>query len=695
MTSPKQASTERRATLLHAAARAAKSFASILDFEQMLIQAVEIICEEFGFYYSGVFLVGTERKWAVLTAGKGAAGKAMLAEGHKLEVGGNSMIGDCVANKEARISLDVGEEAVFFKNPHLPKTRSEMGLPLIVGEKVLGALTVQSVEEAAFTQEDISTLQAMADQLAVAIENARLHQNAERRAKYFKAANQVGHTLASILNLEKLLPQTVDVICDVYNFYYAGVFLNDEDNQWAILRAGRGEAGKAMLAAGHKLEIGGNSMIGDCIAKKEASISLDVGEEAVFFKNPHLPETRSEMGLPLKVGDEVLGAVTVQSTEEAAFNAEDISTLQTMADHLAIAIKNANTLIELEEAHNRILRQKTFEALANATTQAIHWIGNKALPITTTVERMRQDLEEDEIDRDSMREDLGMVALSAHQIVEVKERLLGQAREHMPRPLMISDVASSSAKYIDIPNVNFKISAAPDIPFVLGDSAQLVRVFSELYKNSAEAGASQIEVHVKPITNRKQVQISVKDNGSGIPFDLQGRIWASFVTTKGPSYHGLGLSSCLHIVGQHQGIINMESEEGKSTTFTVVLPSCDTPDPVEGVSSTGSVLLIDDNDQWAKITVETLKKFGKQVTQAANTEGAPQADLILMDDALDENNLGKILDALQQSGASSKTIVLAAGITVERTTHYLKYQVKDVILKPYTEAEIASLITEK
>src|SRR5512136_184346 len=339
---------ERRARLLQATSEVGQKVTSILDLDELLPKTVDIICDAYGFYYAGVFLIDDTGQWAALRAGRGAAGAAMIAEGHKLAVGGNSMIGAATGLREARIALDVGEEAVFFKNPHLPKTRSEMALPLVVGDEVLGAVTVQSEEEAAFTQEDISTLQNMADQLAIAIKNSRLHQQnqdllhqTQRRARLLQAAHAVGHRVTSILKLDELLPKMVDIICDAYGFYYAGVFLIDDAGQWAVLRAGRGEAGVAMIAEGHKLAVGGNSMIGAATGLREARIALDVGAEAVFFRNPHLPKTRSEMALPLVVGDEVLGAVTVQSEEEAAFTQEDIATLQNMADQLAVAIKNS------------------------------------------------------------------------------------------------------------------------------------------------------------------------------------------------------------------------------------------------------------------------------------------------------------------------------------------------------------------
>ena len=243
--------TERRAALLNAGALVSRSITSILDLDALLRRTVDIICVAFDFYYAGVFLLDETGEWAILHAGRGEAGAAMVAEGHKLQVGGQSMIGAATGQNKALIALDVGDEPVHLKNQYLPLTRSEMALPLAIGEgaraQVIGALTVQSEVEAAFSEDDIVALQGMADQLAVAIQNARLYsenarllQQATRRAQLLSAAADVGKGVTSILDLEELLHKMVDIICDAYGFYYAGVFLLDETGEWAILHAGRG-----------------------------------------------------------------------------------------------------------------------------------------------------------------------------------------------------------------------------------------------------------------------------------------------------------------------------------------------------------------------------------------------------------------------------------------------------------------------
>ena len=252
----------------------------------------------------------------------------------------------------------------------------------------------------AYQQMLVARLEEKVRQLTASLErNAELnHQNlvllerAQRRARLLEAGARVSRRIASILNLDALLGATVDALCDEFGFTYAGVFLLDETGQWAWLRAGRGEAGKTMVAAGYKLEVGGRSMVGLATAQRQARIALDVGEESFHFENPYLPGIRSEMALPLLAGEEVIGALTVQSVEEAAFDEDDIAALQMMADQLAVAMGNARLLKDLERAHRELMRSRTYEAIANATSESIHWVGNKAAPIPGSAARIREDV---------------------------------------------------------------------------------------------------------------------------------------------------------------------------------------------------------------------------------------------------------------------------------------------------------------
>ncbi len=170
---------ERRSTQIQVAAEIARDASSSREMDVLLNRAVELVRERFKFYHAGIFLTDARGEYAVLQAATGEAGRIMLENGHRLKLGSEGMVGDVAARGHARIALDVGEDAAHFKNPLLPETRSEMTLPLKVGENIIGVLDVQSVEETAFTQEDVIILQTMADQLAVAIENARLFRESQ------------------------------------------------------------------------------------------------------------------------------------------------------------------------------------------------------------------------------------------------------------------------------------------------------------------------------------------------------------------------------------------------------------------------------------------------------------------------------------------------------------------------------------
>lgn len=683
---------QRHATLLKAAARAAKNITTILDPYELLQRTVDIICDEFGFYYAGVFLLDDVKQFAVLKAGRGEAGKAMINGGHKLAVGGNSMIGASIQNREGRIALDVGAEAVFFENPHLPKTRSEMALPLIVGDDALGALTVQSTEEAAFHDEDIAALQTMADQLAIAIQNSRLHRQAERRSRLLKAANRVGKEVASILDLDELLAHMVNIICEAYGLYYAGVFLIDDAGEYAVLRSGYGKAGKAMAADGHRLKIGTDSMIGACIAMGEARIALDVGEERVHFKNPHLPHTRSEMALPLIYGGKALGAVTIQSSEERAFSEDDITTLLTMAEHLAVAINNARLISELKDAHNEILRNKVFEALTTASTEAIHWIGNKTLPISLTVARLREEIAEGKVDLESLKEDLDMIAESAAQITQVKEQLIGAVREQKPHAVLFVDALQTAAHQRGIPEKLLKLKIDPAAAYVIADSTQLVRALGNILQNASEAGAKSVTVNARTIEERGMLEIDIEDDGAGMSEDVMQKAWSPFFTTRGLEHHGLGLPATMHVVSQAQGRIAIVSEKGKGTTVAIFLPQGRVNDDALKMGSVKNILLIDDNDDWANHFAELLKGTGVRLTQTTDLKKLPVADLVLVDEHIASISLTDVFAALKKASLVSKTVILTAAINPERVTQFLRDGVKDAQVKPYSNWEVSELL---
>lgn len=173
---------QRRSAYLQAGVEVSRATASILEVERLMSTAVEVIRQQFDLYYVGLFTVDSAGEYAVLQAGTGEAGRKMLERGHRIRVG-SGMIGWSIANAQPRIALDVGKDAVRLATPELPETRSEAAIPLRSRGRVLGALTVQSTQPNAFGDMEIAVFEALADQLAIALDNARLFEESQQALK--------------------------------------------------------------------------------------------------------------------------------------------------------------------------------------------------------------------------------------------------------------------------------------------------------------------------------------------------------------------------------------------------------------------------------------------------------------------------------------------------------------------------------
>ena len=182
----------------------------------------------------------------------------------------------------------------------------------------------------------------------------RANQYNERRAKQFEAIGQVSRAINQTQGLQELLPQITQLISQQFSFYHVGIFLLDANNEYAVLAASNSEGGRKMLAREHKLKVGQVGIVGNVAGTGVARIALDTGADAIYFNNPDLPETRSEMALPLfHSGDKLVGVIDVQSTAQDAFGQDDIKILTALADQVSIAIANAR----LYEDTKRALRE--------------------------------------------------------------------------------------------------------------------------------------------------------------------------------------------------------------------------------------------------------------------------------------------------------------------------------------------------
>jgi GAF domain-containing protein len=244
--------------------------------------------------------------------------------------------------------------------------RSIAIVPLVARGQVIATVGLDYVRaHHAFTPEELRLAQTIAQQAAVALENALLYEEAQRQARRIQTAAEIARIVVSVLDVEELLQQAVDLIRQRFDYYYVGAFLVDPSGEWAVLRAGTGEAGRRMVAQGHRLRVGGESMIGQACARRQPVIAQDVSEAEARYVNPLLPDTRAEMALPLIVGDRVLGALTIQADRPYAFTEEDLVVLSTVSGAVAVALNNAMLYADLR------LRSEIEAAVNEFTSQVL------------------------------------------------------------------------------------------------------------------------------------------------------------------------------------------------------------------------------------------------------------------------------------------------------------------------------------
>jgi len=454
----------------------------------------------------------------------------------------------------------------------------------------------------------------------------------ERRHRLLETAARVGQMVTSILDLDDLLKHTVNIICSEFDFYYSSILMLSDDRKWVVLRAGYATAGRKMMTENYRLPVEKDSIIGRAVLHQQAQIISDEPGQESRFNNPFLPNTHSEMVLPLMAKSGVLGVLTVQSDKLNAFAEDHVASLQVMADHIAIGLSNAQLMDQLADANAELLRTKTYEAIATATGEAIHWVGNKAAPIPGSIKRVREDmryllaligqLDESALENDSVRaavetvkeeaelvgidlkavfdemstmkanrlsalvsieslmEDLDIAENSAVTILDIKEGLIGPARQRNDVAVSLKEMITNTVENMGLPNDAVLLEWSDDMPEAHVDARQVEQVFNNLIKNAWEAMSHadtpdpKICVRGRRDDDPNFVLVTVRDNGPGIPKEIQEKIWVSFFTTKGgKGGTGLGLSSVMQIVNQHGGKIMLESEVGDGAMFSVHLPA--------------------------------------------------------------------------------------------------------------------------
>jgi PAS domain S-box-containing protein len=344
----------RTAHQLHTAAEIARDTSSTLDLNELLKKAVNLVRERFGFYHASIFLLEPNGEYARLEESTGPAGQRMKENRHRLMVGSNSMIGQATSIGEPIVLNDVSTSSNYYANPLMPETRAELAIPLKIGDRILGALDVQSSHLNAFAEQDVAILQILADQISVAVFNANLFARTQDNIIRHRLLHEITSNAALALTSEEVIQTAVDSLHTAMPDDRISIYLLD--NGFLELRASAGYPNT--LPKITKLAIGEGTP-GRAAQELTPVLSYQPESEPVdeiFY---------SQLAVPIIYSHSVVGTLLVESPRYNAYDENDQEIVATLGSSLGPILYNAYLMAEVRQQVER-------ERLIYEATSRIH-----------------------------------------------------------------------------------------------------------------------------------------------------------------------------------------------------------------------------------------------------------------------------------------------------------------------------------
>ena len=365
----------RSALQFETAAEIARDISSSLNLDELLQKAVNLIRSRFEFYHAGIFLKDLPGEFIVIREATGEAGAQLKRAGYKLGVGSKSVVGFVSGKGEVLVVNDTARDATYHFNELLPDTRSEAAIPLKIGERIVGVLDVQSTETYAFAEDNLRTLQILADQLAVAVVNTELFAETQEHLAQHRLLHHITTTAASGTTLEEALQSAVNGLQVTLGGDRVSILLVDREKKVLAVRAAVGYANEVFEM---RIPLG-DGVTGWAAAHRRTLRVNNVLQDTRYIEGS--PNTRSEIAIPLLYRSELLGVLNVESEQVSAYAESDEELLGTLGGSLAAIIANARLL---EQIRSQVERERVLFEI----TDKIRRTTDMETILTTTVSEL-------------------------------------------------------------------------------------------------------------------------------------------------------------------------------------------------------------------------------------------------------------------------------------------------------------------
>jgi len=690
--------------------------------------SLQVIAEEFNNTFKighvGIALFDADFTHLTLTADAPLAvdGKGDL--GLVLPVTGNQATEQVLKTRKPVFVYDVVNNPLTSNIKDVMEKRGTKNMlifPLLSGNEIVGTVGFDTFElERTFTDEETRLIETILFQVASSIRNAQLFNQTQlseerlrRQNEYLATATEVSRLITSTLDRDVLFSRAVDLIRSRFGYYFVGLFTIDENGYNAILREGTGPAGEELKNRTYALPVGSKSVIGSVTATGSTLTLNNTALDPLYRPNPLLPETRSQIGIPLKISARVIGALDIQSNDINTFHPEEIAVLETLADQISVALDNANSYD---------LAQKAVEEMRELDTIKSQFLANMShelrTPLNSIIGFSRVILKGiDGPVTDQQHQDLSAIYNSGQHLLGLINNILDLSKieagkmELTPEELNIADsianVVSTSAGLVKDRPIKIVQNIESGLPTVRADPMRLRQVLLNLISNATkftEEGSITVSANLHTASSGlAEVLVSVTDTGPGIAPEDQKKLFQAFSqvdssATRKTGGTGLGLSICKRLVELHGGKIGVHSTVGKGSTFYFTVPLFRIPEPEIHESGERIILCIDDDVQIVSLYERYLKPQGFQVIPVINAKAAKETAkrlkpyAITLDIMMPEVDGWSILRELKSDPATHQIPVIVCSIVEEKDKGF-SLGAADYLLKPISEEDLLGSLT--
>lgn len=634
------------------------------------------------------------------------------------------IVGEVLRKKSPVLFKDYEHDSNRMEELDSIHFKEVVGVPLIVRDMVIGVMVIGASDpKKHFQQGEIDILFGFAQQAAIAIGNAQLYEDSLAKIRQLTTLYEVGKKLSSTLDLDELLGNALELLRAQWGYPLCSILLLDREKNELYIRQ---VIGRDIKEVEHlRFRVGIDGIVGWVANAGEPFYAPDVSKDPRYI--PGSPEGRAEAAFPLKVRDQVIGVLDMESKEVHGFDEEDLKALSSYASQVSIFIENAQlfsdlkqTLSELKRAQDQIIQAEKLRAMGEMASGVAHDFNNVLAAILGNIQLLLYSFEH--YGPEEIQERLKTIERAAQDGAETVRRIqdfTGRRRDREFIPLSLNDLvhevsAITEPRWKDQAQkkgIHIELIKEPgEVPPVLGNPSELREVLTNMVFNAVDAmpKGGKITLSTQP-HSEGWVEMRIADTGIGMSGEVKKRIFDPFFTTKGVTSSGLGMSVSYGIIKRHGGEILVESEPGKGTVFILHLPigygeevkeTEKRGEMLPGMVRSARILVIDDEEAVRDVLSRMLMTKGHQVETASDGDEGIELfkkqpfDLVFTDLGMPKLSGWEVGKALKELNPKIP-VVMITGWGMELNREKMSENGIDLMIsKPFNFDQVTQLIFE-